>query len=87
MDIIFMTKLESYVSVEKSSPGNLVILSIVVAALGVIVGWGIRENKVIEEIKKDPVGWVSRLPLDRQVAIKEYLKRLPEGLQTVQPAE
>lgn len=73
---------------EKDSPAlRVLIYSAVIAALSTFVGWNVRWNAVLEEMKQDPIGWVSRLPLDQQTAIKEYLKKLPEGLQTSHPAE
>lgn len=64
----------------RSQLGSLFIVGCIAASLWWVVGWGIRENQAIKEMKEDPIWWASRLPLHKQAVLKEYLKNIPDGL-------
>jgi hypothetical protein len=79
--------LSSPCSRDTSSPTPVFLLITTVAAFAWLVGWGVRGNQVLNEMKEDPVRWVSKLPLKKQGELKEYLKSFPDELipQTVLP--
>lgn len=77
----------SHSNKESSRATSVFWLVTAVAGMSCFIGWGVRGNQVLNEMKEDPIRWVSKLPLEKLSELKKYLESFPDELtpQTVLP--